>query len=151
MLARREQPSGPLAFFGADVDRLFSRLWGSPLGLPEGAGNSGFVPALNVWEDKEGVYAEVDVPGMKLEDLELDVVDQTLTITGQRKDGRAEKEGDSYLHREIGYGTFRRAVRVPSKIDGAKAEAALSDGVLKVTLPKLEALRARKIEVKATK
>lgn len=150
MLARRVSPASPLALFG-DVDSIFSDFFSAPLGTSALAGTSEISPALNVREDEQSIYVEADVPGLKLEDLTIEIVDQELTITGERKEGKEEGEKGGYHIRERRYGKFSRKLRLPILLDTSKAGAELKDGVLKVTLPKHEAARSRKIEVKAAK
>jgi len=129
------------------MDRLFSDLAANlpwPGWLAE-TGASAF-PALNVWEDEQCLYAEAELPGMQMDDLELLVVGNELTIKGERKAG--EEDEAVYHRRERGVGAFSRVVRLPVEIDANKVEARLQDGVLTVKLPKAEAARPRKIEVK---
>ena len=149
MLATRVNPAGPLAFFNGDVDRIFRDFLGAPSGSVARVGTSRAVPALNVREDEHGIQIEADVPGMRLEDLDIEIVEKELTITGERKSEK--EEGSGYHLRERPYGAFRRTIHLPVPIDVSKAEAELKDGVLKVTLPKHEAARSRKIQVKAPK
>lgn len=103
-------------------------------------------PALNVWEDGERFYVEAEVPGMKIEDIEVLVMGNEITIKGERK----ESAGDNvaFHRRERGVGTFSRTLRLPAEVDAGKVEAAMNFGVLTITLPKAERAKARKIDVK---
>jgi HSP20 family protein len=104
-------------------------------------------PALNVWEDGDKLIAEAEVPGLKLEDIELLAVGTELTIKGRRPEVR---EPNTAVHRqERGVGEFARTITLPVEIDSGKVEATLRDGVLMIVLPKAEPARARKIPVKA--
>lgn len=104
-------------------------------------------PALNAWEDENNLYVESELPGLKMEDIEVLVCGHELTIKGERKEQRTD---DSVFHRrERGTGPFSRVLRLPAEIDGTKVEASLNAGVLTVKLPKAEAARPRKIQVKA--
>jgi len=105
-------------------------------------------PPLNVWEDDANLYAEAELPGVNMSDIEIFVSGDELTVKGERK---ASTEEDAAWHRrERGAGTFSRAIRLPVEIDAEKVEAGLTNGVLLITLPKSLAARPRKIEVKAS-
>ena len=103
-------------------------------------------PAVNVWEDPENYYAEAELPGLKLEDIELVVLDNELTIKGGRP--AKEEEGVTYHRRERGVGEFRRILRLPLEINVDRVEAGLKDGVFRIVLPKAEEAKPRKIEIK---
>lgn len=104
-------------------------------------------PALNVWEDGENFFAEAEVPGLSMDDLEVLVIGNELTIKGQRKD--TQPEGATFHRRERGVGTFTRTLHLPSELNPDKVQAKLVDGVLTITLPKGERAKVRKIKVKA--
>jgi len=116
---------------------------------PFGFGLARTFPALNLWEDTDALYAEAEVPGLSMDDLEVSVMGNELSIRGERKDQPAE--GVSYHRRERGVGGFSRVVRLPGDIDAGKVQANLRDGVLTITLPKAEATKPRKIQVRASK
>jgi HSP20 family protein len=106
------------------------------------------VPPVNVWEDADHVYAEVDLPGVDAAKLELSVVEgNQLTIQGERP---VVELGNSVWHRqERPAGTFTRVVTLPTLVDANRVEASYEAGVLRVTLPKAEAAKPRKITVKS--
>lgn len=105
-------------------------------------------PALNVWEDENAFYAEAELPGMELSDLEIEVADgNRLTLKGERKAPLVEK--GAWHRQERTYGQFERSVELPSVVDIDQIEARLAHGVLLVRLPKSEKAKARRIEVKA--
>lgn len=104
-------------------------------------------PALNVWEDGDKLIAEAEVPGLKLEEIELLAVGTELTIKGRRPEIDDPKMA---VHRhERGVGHFARTITLPVEIDSAKVDATLRNGVLTIVLPKAEPARVRKIPVKA--
>jgi len=144
MTIRVFNPLVPAARLRGEMDRLFGDLAANLPWL--GATGAATFPALNIWEDEQHVYAEAELPGMQMDDLEVLVVGNELTIKGERK---AVEEGEAVYHRrERGLGAFSRVIRLPVEIDADKEEAHLQDGVLSVKLPKAEAARPRKIEVK---
>ena len=106
-------------------------------------------PAFDAWEDAESFYVEAELPGLKLEDLEIYFSDQrVLTVKGQRSE--LVKEKGSWLRRERGFGTFERSLALPGPIDSDRVEATLKNGVLTITLPKAEEIRPKRIEVKSS-
>lgn len=137
-----------------NVDRAFDDAFGelfndrySPWGRI--AARERRFPAVNVWEGSESLYVEAEVPGLKLEDLDIFVHGDELTIRGERE--HDEQEGVTYHRRERGTGSFSSSVRLPVEIDVDRVEAQLESGVLTITLPKAASARPRKIEVKARK
>ena len=103
------------------------------------------IPPVNLWEDDSDLYAEMEVPGLKMEDIEVSVLGDELTIKGKREN--VDQEGVSYHRRERSVGTFSRMLRLPVDVDVEKVHATLRDGVLTITLPKAAAARPQKIEV----
>ena len=102
-------------------------------------------PALNIWEDDTKLYAEAELPGLKLDDLELYVHGNELTVKGERQG--MEEEGMSFHRRERGVGAFFRRVTLPTEVDPDKVVAMLRDGVLIITLPKAQGVWPRKSKV----
>jgi HSP20 family protein len=148
MLTTRWEPFtdlwGKMTQFRNEMDRVFES-FGFGDGLWPALAPS--YPAVNVWEDEEHVYAEAELPGMELNDLEIYVTrgDQ-LTIKGERKEPTT---GNAYWHRqERGFGSFTRVLTLPVDVDPDKVEARLHNGVLTITMPKSEKARPRKISVK---
>jgi HSP20 family protein len=139
----------PVNLLRGELNRAFDDVFGEFFGR----GGDGAVvrgqsfPAVNVWEDEEKLYAEAEVPGLKLEDLDIMVQGNELTLRGERK-GRAH-EGVVYHRRERGTGSLCSVVSLPVAVDVEKVEAVLESGVLTVYLPKASSARPRKIEVKA--
>jgi len=105
-------------------------------------------PAVNLWEDDANVYAECEVPGIELSDLEIYVTaGNQLTIKGERKELAVEK--GVWDRKERGFGRFSRVIDLPSTVDAERIEARLHQGVLTITMPKTETARPKKISVKA--
>jgi len=112
-------------------------------------GISAFKPSVSTREGEFAYHVEVDLPGVKKEDIHIDLKDNTLVISGERsfKEERAEKD---YYKVESSYGKFQRSFALPENIDAENIEATCTDGVLEVVLPKLkvETNEARKITIK---
>lgn len=142
-LARRIPTVSPFDLLRTNFDRLFTNAL-DPFET-NGLTTQPF-PALNVWMDGETVMAEAELPGIKLEDIEVFVVGDELTIKGRRTIEHTEK---ATVHRQERIsGEFTRVVTLPVEVDAAKVEATLRDGILTVKMPKTEETRARKITVK---
>ena len=111
--------------------------------------NSHDFPAINVWTKADtGQVITAEIPGMNLDDLDIKVVWESLTISGSRP-APAEDENIRYHRQERGYGSFTRTIQLPFPIDVDKVEANYEKGVLKIWLPRAESDKPRKITVKA--
>lgn len=97
---------------------------------------------VNIREEDEAYILSALVPGLKAEDLNIQVLDDVLNIEGEYKAQEAE-----YLLNELPNGSFRRTLRLPSAVEADKVEARIVDGVLTLTLPKAESARPKKIQV----
>ncbi|BCD62957.1 HSP20 family protein [Nitratiruptor sp. YY08-26] len=107
-----------------------------------------WMPAVNEKEDEKAYYVEVDLPGVKKEDINLEVKDNVLTISGERK-FKKEEEDKGYKRVESFFGKFERSFTLPADADAEKIEAKAEDGVLHITIPKVEQKEnVKKIEVK---
>jgi len=143
MLATRFDPWTEMNRLGREMDRLFGRggaVGSQRLGV-------GVYPALNLWEDDDNLYAEAELPGFCLDDLEIYVTGSQLTIKGERRP--PEHDGGTWHRQERSYGKFSRAIELPGEVDGDHVSAEFKNGVLTITLSKSEAIKPRRIEVKA--
>jgi len=105
-------------------------------------------PAVNLWADEQAVYAEFDLPGVDPAQLEVTVAEgDQLTVTGER--AAPEIDGAVWVRQERPFGKFSRTLALPVLVDADKVEARYEHGVLKLTLPKSEAAKPRKIRVNA--
>jgi HSP20 family protein len=146
MLITRVNDSHPIRLLRGEFDRLFSNFMETfPVPDPFGVRGRRPFPAVNAWEDDKTVYAEAELPGLAMEDIEVLVMGDELTLKGERKD--LEREGATYHRRERGVGAFSRVLRLPVQIDADKVQATLRDGVLTVKLPKAQTALPRKIEL----
>ncbi len=105
-------------------------------------------PPMNVWSGDEAVVVTAEVPGIDPADIDISVVNDTLTVRGARK-AEELKKGERYHRRERGFGDFVRTVQLPFRIDGDHVEAKMNHGVLVVHLPRAAEDRRRRIEVAA--
>ena len=104
-------------------------------------------PAMNVWTAEAGLVVTAEIPGANIDDLDISVVNDTLTLSGQRE---PEEVGEDvrYHRRERGYGKFTRTIQLPYPVDADKVEATFKNGVLHVSLPRTEKDQPKKIAVK---
>jgi HSP20 family protein len=107
----------------------------------------GWHPPVDIYEDKDGVVLKAELPGMKKEDIDVRVENNVLTMNGQRKREQEVKE-DGYFRCERSYGSFSRSFSLPTTVDVKKINASYKDGVLTVSLPKLEEAKPKQIDVK---
>ncbi len=144
MLLQRLSPDFAVSDFRRELDRLFEGI-AAPFngGFARGSGS---FPAINVWEDGDFLYAEAEIPGVTMEDIEVCVVGDELCIKGQRKQPSAQNL--IYHRQERGTGEFSRFLTLPMVVNPDKVEAVLKNGVLTVKLPKADEAKPRRIEVK---
>jgi HSP20 family protein len=127
-------PFGRLANLQDELDRLFE----SPL--------RAWAPVLDVHEDKDNFVIRTELPGLRREDIDVSLHDGAVIISGERKVD-AVKEGVEVHRQERYYGKFQRALTLPAPVAGDKVKAQYKDGVLTVTLPKVEEAKPKQITV----
>lgn len=113
------------------------------------AGSAGKWPIpLNVTEDGDSVTVSATIPGVKPDDISVTIEDGVLTIEASASE-KTESDDGRFLLREWRTGEFRRSLKLPEGVDVDKAESSYTDGVLRISLPKLEAKKPKQLEVKA--
>jgi HSP20 family protein len=105
--------------------------------FPVFAGKNDSMPAVNISEDDKGYKLDLAVPGMDKKNLKIDINDDILTISSESKTESEEKK-NGFKRREFSYSSFCRSFQVPENVEQTKIEANYKDGILSVTLPKLE-------------
>jgi len=139
----------PFGYLWTEVNQMqdeFNRLFGR-FGRFAAPAVGGAGPLVNVWEDENALYAEADLPGLDPATLDVFVTEgNQLTIQGERK--APEFKGAAWVRQERPFGQFTRVIGLPALVDADKVEATYEFGVLRLTLPKSEAARPRKITVK---
>jgi len=105
-------------------------------------------PAIDVVEHADRFTVECDLPGIDQKDIDISIASGVLTIRGEKKTEKKSEKTKVYK-KETWEGSFQRTVSLPSGVDGDKVEATFTDGVLKITLPKREEAKTKKIELKA--
>jgi len=139
--------------FARDVDNWFdfteSMFPDNTWGLFEGD----WSPRLDLCESDDAYLIRIDMPGIEQKDIDIDILNDVLTIKGQRKiveDEEGRKTGRKYQREERIFGSFHRTVPLPLPVDASHVDAKLSDGVLYLSLPKREETKPKKISVKVT-
>jgi HSP20 family protein len=135
-------PLDRLASLRDEMNRLFDFSWPSrDSGL-----FSGWSPAVDVYDDKDSFLVTCELPGMKKEEIDISLHDGILTVGGERKHEREDKEGGTFRSERY-FGKFQRSVTLPAGVDASRVKATYKDGVLSVELPKAEDAKPRHIEV----
>ncbi len=151
-LVQREemQPITPFA----EMERYFENFFRNPFsllsqplaGMPGLAKGGMITPAVDIFEDGDDVVVKAEIPGIKKEDLDVTITENSLTISGEKKQEEEVKEKD-YHRIERSYGSFSRSFRLPDNVKAGKAKANFKDGVLEIRLPKTKESKQKKIEI----
>ncbi len=146
MSINRYDPFRDLRTLQQEVNRLFTG------NLPrsfddEGIARGAWSPSVDIYENKDHIVLEAELPGMSREDFDLSVENNVITLRGERHFEKKE-DTDNYHRVERAYGSFLRSFTLPNTVSAEGANADYRNGVLRVTLPKREETKARRIEVK---
>jgi len=139
---RITSPLGNLERMRRQMDRLYDEAM-TPYRRPQ----AGVFPLVNLSEDKNKYFVRAELPGVKADELDLQVTGNNLAISGERKIA-SENESARYHRREREAGTFSRMIGLPGEVDSDKVEAKLENGILTVVVPKAEIARPKQISVK---
>jgi HSP20 family protein len=143
----KRDPFSELRNFQEDFNRIFSSTLPRFFSREEGLLGGNWAPNVDIYEDQNSITLEADLPGLKPGDFNLSIENYRLTLSGERK-FEEEKKGDNWRRVERGYGSFTRSFSLPSTVAVDAVNAEFKDGVLRVTLPKREEVKARQIHVK---
>src|SRR3984893_157534 len=149
-LARPE--ANPFGSLQREVDRLFEEFSrGPPMFATPALMN--IVPSVDVAETDKEIEITAELPGLERKDVEISLEDDVLTIRGEKKtesvqDNKKDGDNKNYQLNERSYGVFYRVLQLPPGIDPSTVKATMSNGVLKITIPKPARTQAKKIEVK---
>ncbi len=125
-----------------EMNQLFER------NIAPGASNlAPSYPAMNAWTNEDGAVVTAELPGVKAEEIEISVVNDTLTLSGARQP-ETGSEKVAYHRRERRFGKFSRSLQLPFTVDADKVEAVFQKGILHISLPRAESEKPRKIAVK---
>ncbi len=144
MTAVRFDPFRDITSFRNDINRLFA---GALAGTVTG-GTQTWAPAVDVFETSDAVVLKAELPGLSTEDVDVEVDDNVLTISGERV-LRDSVENGHYYRLERSYGKFSRSLSLPQGIKADEVAATFTDGVLEVTVPKADEIKPRKVAIAA--
>lgn len=145
MSITRYDPFRDLRTLQDEVNRLFSTNFGRAFG-DEGIARGAWNPSVDIFENKDQLVLEAELPGMNREDFELTIENSVLTLRGERRFEKTS-EADNYHRVERAYGSFSRSFTLPQTVSSEGATAEYKNGVLRVTLHKREEVKARRIEI----
>ncbi len=149
-VARRD--ANPFDMLQREVDRVFDEFTrGFPrfgLPAPSAAAMPALTPRMDVIETDKEFEITAELPGLEEKDVQVNVADNVLTIRGEKKAEKEEKDKDYHLV-ERSYGAFERSLELPAGVDADAIAASIANGVLTVKVPKPAAAQAKKVEVKA--
>lgn len=145
----KRDPFGELRNIQEDFNRIFNSTLPQFFGRDEGLLGGNWSPGVDIYEDQNSITLEADLPGLKPGDFNLSIENYRLTLSGERKFEK-ENKGDNWRRVERSYGSFTRTFSLPSTVNVDEVNAEFKDGVLRVTLPKREEVKARQIQVSVT-
>lgn len=141
----RYDPFRDLRSLQDEVNRLFSTNLSRAFG-EEGIARGAWNPSVDIYENKDHIVLEAELPGMKREDFDLSIENNVITLRGERRFEKQD-EGDNYHRVERSYGSFTRSFTLPQTVQADSVAAEYRNGVLRVKMPKREEVKARRIEI----
>jgi HSP20 family protein len=145
----RWEPFRELNTLQTEMNRLFNTVFDAPA---TGSGNGGtlrrWMPAMDLVETDDHFVLRADLPGMGEDDVKIELEDDTLTVSGERK-AEHESKSEGYYRVERATGSFARSLRLPQGVDAEAVSASFDRGVLEVRIPKPELRKPRRIEIGA--
>jgi HSP20 family protein len=141
----RWEPVRELSSIQSEMNRLFNTFFDTPT---TGNGRSArrWLPAMDVVETDDHFVLTADLPGLSEEDVSIEVEENVLTVSGERK-AEHEYKREGYVRVERSYGSFRRSLTLPKGVDADAVSASFDKGVLEIRIPKPEERKPRKVEI----
>jgi HSP20 family protein len=140
----RWEPAREMMTLREAMDRLFDDAFTRPLSL---SGNNWSIPAVDMYQTDNEVVVKAALPGIKADEVQINVTGEVLTLKGETKQENETKE-KAYHIREQRWGTFERSIVLPTEVVADKAKADFENGVLTITLPKAEEVKPKTISIK---
>ncbi|HVN94803.1 MAG TPA: Hsp20/alpha crystallin family protein [Syntrophorhabdaceae bacterium] len=135
-----------------DMERWFEDVFRRPFSLfghpfPRFSQAEEIVPSIDILKDKDDIVVKAELPGVKKEDIDVTLTEDTITISGEKKNEQEVKKKD-YYHYESSYGSFSRTFNLPAKVQSDKAKTKIKDGILEIRIPKTEEAKKKEVKVK---
>jgi len=146
MAVNRRSPSGQLASLQSDMARMMNTFFGSSPFAGPGDAASTWLPPVDPTETDEALLLSFDLPGLEEDEIQVELDDNVLTVSGERERKQEVKE-DDYFRYERRFGSFSRSVALPSGVQDDQIEASYENGVLEIRVPKPEQYKPRRIQV----
>lgn len=143
-IVNRYPASSRPTFFNNDIFNTYFR----PSQLIEEARSTDLTPSIDIRERENDYLVSADMPGVKKENIDVQIENGVLTVTGEVEQAEDEKDGERLIRQERFYGKYVRSLRLGRQINTGKIEASLKDGVLHLTLPKAEEVKPKKVAIK---
>lgn len=146
MSLMRWRPTRDLTGIREDMNRLFDSFFS---GLPEqrrGLLEGEWAPSIDIAETDEDIVVTAELPGVKQEEVDITIADGVLTLKGEKKEEKEVKE-KNYHRIERTYGSFQRSISLPTGTEAGKAKATYKDGILRITIPKVEEAKPKQIKI----
>ncbi len=140
----RWEPAREMMTLREAMDRLFDDAFTRPFSLREGWS----APAIDMYQTDDEIVVKAALPGLKAEDVQINITGEVLTLKGEMKQQEEKKEKAWHI-REQRWGTFERSVVLPTDVVSDKAKAEFENGILTITLPKAEEVKPKVINIKA--
>jgi HSP20 family protein len=129
------------------INRLFWDAFPEPRREEDEVGLGAWYPSVDIHESDEAIIVQAELPGLKKEDISIEVKENLLTLRGERAEDKETKE-ENYYRRERSFGKFHRSFTLPAAVDSEKIVATYKAGVLEVKIPKPEEQKPKEIEIK---
>jgi HSP20 family protein len=141
----RWEPVRELDSLQSEVNRLFDGFFGTGRAL-NGARSRRWIPAMDLVESEEHLVLRADLPGMSEDDIEIEIKDNVLTVSGERK-AEEERKEEGYYRVERTYGSFSRSLTLPEGVSADEVSASFDKGVLEVRIPKPEERKPQRVQI----
>jgi HSP20 family protein len=142
----RWEPAREMMTLREAMDRLFDDAFTHPLSIRDGWSMAS--PAIDMYQTENDVVVKASIPGMKAEDVQINITGDVLTLKGELKQ-EDERKDKAWHIREQRFGSFERSVALPTAVKTDKADAVFENGVLTITLPKADEVKPKTINIKA--
>lgn len=144
----RWDPGRELDTLQGEMNRLFDGFFGRANAAPGAGATRRWVPAMDLVETDDSLVLRADLPGVKRDEIEIEVKDGVLTVSGQRRAEHEDKR-EGYHRVERSFGRFSRSLGLPKGVSADSVGATFEDGVLEVTMPKPVEVQPTRVEVRA--